>query len=439
MLATSLKNVISMTALANAACRTHIMHWLFLALGQALLASGFSTDTTRTTSVTPSAFGEVATKRIAVVGAGVISSYYGGRIWESLRDQPNADVMFHFRNEHYEHCTKYGMDVTSYHGNFSIPAEELLAYSTTDEMAEAVHCCDDHKYFDWVICSLKSTSLDEVPSLIEPLLSDETRSVLDDFRCKPTYPVSISCLETRSSISSLSRLLVIMNGLIEDDLIHFMRERRKARGLDGVGCKAIYVCSNRLAPGQIDHSYGGKLVVGVAYSAEANSDRGKWSPSDKEAIVDLFSPVTPVPFEFDPNLLRGRWWKNVWNLPFSGISCAMGGITVDKIVNDPSLRRLAYKVMDETIAVANVDMLNNGASREELLGEETRDEMMALSDGMGAYKPSTMLDFHARKPMEVKYLFRRAVDRANDLEVPVPHLETVVDMIEYYQRLYSLF
>lgn len=179
--------------------------------------------------------------------------------------------MFHLRNEHYEHCTKYGMDgetfamklcvllllllflaltnfffsailpqVTSYHGNFSIPAEELLAYSTTDEMAEAVHCCDDHKYFDWVICSLKSTSLDEVPSLIEPLLSDETRSVLDDFRCKPTYPVSISCLETRSSISSLSRLLVIMNGLIEDDLIHFMRERRKARGMDGVGCKAIY-------------------------------------------------------------------------------------------------------------------------------------------------------------------------------------------------------
>jgi ketopantoate reductase len=84
-------------------------------------------------------------------------------------------------------------------------------------------------------------------------------------------------------------------------------------------------------------------------------------------------------------------------------------IAVDKIVNDPSLRTLAYKIIDETIAVANADMLRNGASEEELLGEETRDEMMTLSDGMGPYKPSTMLDFHARKPMEVKYLFRRAV------------------------------
>lgn len=32
---------------------------------------------------------------------------------------------------------------------------------------------------------------------------------------------------------------------------------------------------------------------------------------------------------------------------------------------------------------------------------------MTLSDGMGPYKPSTMLDMLARKPMEVKYLFRR--------------------------------
>ena len=65
--------------------------------------------------------------------------------------------------------------MTSYHGNFSIPAEELLAYSTTDEMAEVARGDKDHDYFDWVVCSLKSTSLDDAPRLIEPLLSPETR------------------------------------------------------------------------------------------------------------------------------------------------------------------------------------------------------------------------------------------------------------------------
>ena len=37
-------------------------------------------------------------------------SYYGGRIFESLRDEPNSHVLFHLRNEHYDHCTKHGID-----------------------------------------------------------------------------------------------------------------------------------------------------------------------------------------------------------------------------------------------------------------------------------------------------------------------------------------
>lgn len=132
-----------------------------------------------------------------------------------------------------------------------------------------------------VYCNFITGQLDEVPTLIEPLVSEETR------------------------------LLVIMNGLIEDDLIEMMREQRKRKGLDGVGCKAIYggmalICSNRLSPGKISHTYGGKLVCGVAYSADANDDSGKWVDSDRQAIHELFEPVTPVPFEFDPNLRRGR-------------------------------------------------------------------------------------------------------------------------------------
>ena len=54
------------------------------------------------------------------------------------------------------------------------------------------------------------TQLDKVPELIEPLMSSETR------------------------------LLMIMNGLIEDDLIDMLKKQREAKGLEGVGCKAIY-------------------------------------------------------------------------------------------------------------------------------------------------------------------------------------------------------
>lgn len=92
--------------------------------------------------------------------------------------------------------------------------------------------------------------------------------------------------------------------------------------------------------------------------------------------------------------------------------------------------------------------------------------MMQLSDDMGAYKTSTMLDLTQRKPMEAHYLFRRPVSitcshssdevifsflparpvaineqvqRAEKLGIPVPHLETLVIQIEAMQRMYNLF
>ena len=80
-------------------------------------------------------------------------------------------------------------------------------------------------------------------------------------------------------------------------------------------CLCLNTGSNRLSTGVINHSYAGKIVVGVAYSADANNDGNcRYVEPDKQAIIDLFEPVKAVPFEFEDNLLRGRWWKNCWNV-----------------------------------------------------------------------------------------------------------------------------
>ncbi|EJK66081.1 hypothetical protein THAOC_13016, partial [Thalassiosira oceanica] len=94
---------------------------------------------------------------------------------------------------------------------------------------------------------------------------------------------------------------------------------------------------------------------------------------------------------------------------------------------------------NETIDIANADLKRMGCSEDEFLGKETGEEMMTLSDNMGAYRPSTMIDLLARNPMEVRYLFREAINRADSLGVPCPHLETVVCHIEAYQREHNLF
>jgi len=338
---------------------------------------------------------------IAIVGSGAVGGYYGARLWETGL----YDVKFHMRGDNFKVSTQNGFNVTSVDGDIFIPAESLQAYETTDEIGPV----------DWVIVALKSTALDAIPDLIYPLLKPSTR------------------------------VLTIMNGLIEDDLIRALKNRagealdNNENSISIKCCAALYggmalVCCNRIEPGHVDHSYAGLLSGGVgAFCPDRTTNE------ENELAFNQLWEATTIDTVYEPSLLRGRWKKNCWNLPFNGISVAMGGITVDKIVTDPGLRKLAYTVMDETIAAANADIRKHGFDESYYLGEDEKKQMMDLSDGMGPYRTSTMLDLTNRNAMEVQYLFRKPIDRAEKLGVKVPTLSTLVAQIEYFQRFYNLF
>jgi len=346
---------------------------------------------------------------VAIVGSGAVGSYYGARLWEG----GNYNVKFHMRGEHYQECQANGLNVTSIDGDIFIPPTKLMAYEDTADIGPV----------DWVIVALKSSSLQVIPKLIVPLLTKTTR------------------------------VLVIMNGLVEDDLLSMLAKETNTDSNDNeLCCGAVYggmalICSNRLRPGRIDHSYAGLLTGGVATASSASGASNVFDPSHQEAFEMLWKD-TKQSIAFEPILLRGRWMKNMWNLPFNTISVAMGGITVDKIVTDPGLRSLAYTIMDETIAIANADLAFHGHADDDnhdddstsiWLNEQDKEKMMAFTDIMGPYKTSTMLDLTNRRAMEVQYLFRKPLERAKALNVPAPHLETLVLQVEAMQRFHNLF
>lgn len=323
---------------------------------------------------------------IAIIGAGAVGGYYGARLWESGK----YDVKFQMRGENYEVSTRDGFHVESIDGDILIPPSQLEAFEDPKDVGPV----------DWVIVSIKSSSLGDIPDLVSPLLD-----------------------------SNRTRIIAIMNGLVEEDLIQLFKER--------VGqefCAALYggmalVCSNRTAPGHVKHSFAGLLSGGLAISGEHFCDQ-----DNQQAFQDLWAP-TSIDIAYEQSLLGGRWRKCLWNLPFNGISVAMNGITVDKIVTDPGLRSLAYNIMDETVAAANADIAAHGLGEEFYLNDTDKSKMMNLSDNMGAYRTSTMIDFVEGRPLEVKYLFSKPVERARSLGVPVPHLETIVTQIEAFERL----
>jgi 2-dehydropantoate 2-reductase len=282
-----------------------------------------------------------------------------------------------------------------------IPPEQLQAFEDTHLIGPV----------DWVICALKSTALDAIPKLIRPLLHSETR------------------------------ILNIMNGLVDDDIVVMINQSNDANDKSNNQvscCAAIYggmalLCSNRVATGHIHHSYAGLLSGGLAASRP-----GTTTQEHETAFLALWQP-SKVPVVYETSLTKGRWKKNIWNLPFNGISVAMGGITIDIIVNDPGLRALAEVIMEEVVTIANTDLKERGYEDTSFhLGKADMKQMMDLSDAMGPYKTSTMLDLVERKPMEVTYLFRKPLQRASELGISAPHLETIVRMIEAYQNIYRL-
>ncbi len=213
---------------------------------------------------------------IAIIGSGAVGCYYGARLWET-----NAyEVKFYMRGEHYKVSSEKGLNVTSVKGDIFIPPDELLAFDQTENMGTV----------DWVIVALKSTGIDAIPDLLRPLLREDTR------------------------------ILCIMNGLVDDDVVRLLEGQAEGEDPILTKCAATYggmalLCSNRKAPGHVDHSFAGKLTASISRSSASFPDL----EVHRKAMIDLWQPTYGFEFCYDDNIVRARWSKNLWNLPFNGI------------------------------------------------------------------------------------------------------------------------
>lgn len=94
------------------------------------------------------------------------------------------------------------------------------------------------------------------------------------------------------------------------------------------------------------------------------------------------------------DLSLSRWRKLVWNVPFNGLAIAGGGVDVSVILNDSSLAHLTRRLMNEIIGLAKQ------------VGHEIPhtiiNQQFEATVGMGQYKPSSLLDFQAGRPVAVE-------------------------------------
>lgn len=308
---------------------------------------------------------------IVILGSGAIGCYYGARLVQTRQ----YHVYFYMRSassslnssdsSSYAFCKAHGLKITSIHGDIFIPPSELHVFDSTQSILEAIYQLrppsDESSPLprvDWVILGFKSTILDQDPGL---------------------YPL------IRPFLSPKTRVLAIMNGFIDTALVGCIEQRDTPQPipehpflLSLTICAAVYagmafICCNRILPGHIHHTFAGKLATSLSAMMYSSPTCNSWEELGQihvQAITSLFS-YTHEYFEmrYMDNLIKARWTKNLWNLPFNGISVAMGGITTDCIVQDVGLRQLALKIMEETLKMANQDLSSRGYSTDCFLSE----------------------------------------------------------------------
>ena len=300
---------------------------------------------------------------IAIIGAGAVGSYYGGRLAEA-----GHDVHFLVRRD-YPAINAAGLNVTSPDGDFILTRPKIAQHS--EEIGTV----------DWVICALKATAIKDAQKLVKPCVASNTR------------------------------ILVLMNGLgLEESFGDWFGTERIFGGL-------AFTCINRGKPGHVHH---------LAYGA-VNIGHLKNDPPELSIATALWSN-TKVRVNIAPSLLRARWEKLCWNIPISGLAVAAGGITTDHIVSDSGLLNAARTLIEEVIAAGNADLAHH-AEEARIDGSALVDVTLNRTANMGAYKPSTMIDFVERKTMEIEAIFGEPLRRAQSLKVNVPYLTLLTALL----------
>jgi 2-dehydropantoate 2-reductase len=192
----------------------------------------------------------------------------------------------------------------------------------------------------------------------------------------------------------------LQNGLGNEEII------AASVGEERVLAGAAFICSERGEPGEVIHYTEGRLAIGPCFEAGREA---AWEMSQRLAAV---FKEAGVPCKANPSGRAVKWGKLVWNVPFSGGSLYHGGVPVDRISGNEEREAFALSLMEEVLAAAALD----GAEIDARLPGQN----LTATRGMGTYKPSILVDFEKKRPMEIDCLFREPLRRgkAAGLEMP---------------------
>lgn len=297
-------------------------------------------------------------KSVAVVGAGAVGLYYGGRL-----AMAGEDVRFLVRSDH-DALRNDGLTVESVHGDFRLPTPQVAR--SAGEIGPV----------DLVIVTWKAVSNRFLPGILPPLVHEG------------------------------SQVLTLQNGLGNCGRI------AEVVGAERVLGGMCFVCINRISPGLVRHTAGGRIAL------------GDWVPDGRgrsRVVAERFR-AAGIPADFTESLQRAQWEKLVWNIPFNGLAVARGGLTTDRLLADAEGEAEIRRLMAEVIAAGRA------------LGHDLADGLIdwnvERTKPMGAYRPSTMIDYLEGREVELEPIWEEPLRQARAVGVAMPATEALLERMK---------
>jgi 2-dehydropantoate 2-reductase len=305
----------------------------------------------------------VRARRYAIIGTGGVGGFYGGRLARG-----GCDVHFLVHSD-FDHVRRHGLRVDSPDGDFVLPRVQAYA-----DAAGLPPC-------DVVVLALKTTQNHLLPLLLPPALAPE------------------------------GVVLVLQNGFgIEEEVAGLVGPDRAMGGL-------CFLCSSKVGPGHIQH-----LDYGFVTLAEFSGDGRPRGVTGRMRAIASDLGAAGIEVRLAEDLLRARWEKLVWNIPFSGLSVVLDA-TSDELMADLRTRHLVEALMREVAAAA-------GACGR-TIGDEFIQHMLDLTLKMKPYRTSMKIDCGRKRPMEVEAIFGNALRAARNAGAGCPRIEMLYELLKF--------
>ena len=269
-------------------------------------------------------------------------------LYYGARLQQGGHEVRYLMRRDFQAVSRRGLKVTSPQGDFHL--DKVRAYRDSRDIGPV----------DLVLVGLKTYANDQLVALTRPLVGPETT------------------------------ILTLQNGLGNEEVLATAFDREQIVG--GVA----FLCCNRGEPGTVHHLDQGSIRI-AEYAGE---------PGERlERLAATFSRAG-IPCEACADLTAIRWEKLVWNIPFNGL-CALTGLATDRLLACPETRQLIAAMMQEVVDAANRQGLVRAID-----GSAFIERMLQATAGMGAYRPSMMIDRQQAAPLELDAIYRIPMERA---------------------------